>query len=136
MQMRNNHSSLSLLNITNGKRIYKQGEIMKFTTKLYVSIGSIILLISISVVILLNMLEQSMINMHVVVNNLYERTDIASSIKYETANLGRLFREIMDEPQNARRYHFYECLGRIEFKDKARTLSHLRKRIHKIKHRN
>ena len=74
---------------------------MKFTTKLYASIGTILLLISISIVILLNMLEQSMISMHVVVNDLYERTDIASSIKYETANIGRLFREIMDESQNA-----------------------------------
>lgn len=73
---------------------------MKFTTKLYASIGAILLLVSISVIILLNMLEQSMISMHVVVNDLYERTDIASNIKYETANAGRLFREIMDEPQN------------------------------------
>ena len=69
---------------------------MKFTTKLYWSIGSIVLLISISVIILLNMLEQSMINMHLVVNELYERSDNASSIKYETANAGRVFREIMD----------------------------------------
>lgn len=70
---------------------------MKFTTKLYASIGSILLLISISVVILMNMLEQSMVNMQVVVDELYERIDIASNIKYETANVGRVFREIMDD---------------------------------------
>ncbi len=73
---------------------------MKFTTKLYASIGSILLLFSIAIILLLNMLEQSMVNMHVVVNQLYDRTDTASNIKYETANVGRLFREIMDEPQN------------------------------------
>ena len=73
---------------------------MKFTTKLYASIGVILLLISISVVILLNMLEQSMVKMQVVVNELYERIEFASDIKYETANVGRAFREIMDEPQN------------------------------------
>ncbi len=48
---------------------------MKFTTKLYASIGVILLLISISVVILLNMLEQSMVKMQVVVNELYERIE-------------------------------------------------------------
>ncbi len=73
---------------------------MKFTTKLYASIGAILLLISISVVILLNMLEQSMVKMQVVVDELYERIEFASDIKYETANVGRAFREIMDEPQN------------------------------------
>lgn len=72
---------------------------MKFTTKLYASIGSIVLLISMCIVILLNMLEQSVTDMHVIVNDLYERTDIASNLKYETTNLGRLFQEIMSEPQ-------------------------------------
>ena len=90
---------------------------MKFTTKLYASIGSILLLISISIVILLNMLEQSMINMHVVVNQLYDRTDTASNIKYETANVGRLFREIMDEPQNESVTPYCERLGGIKLKD-------------------
>ncbi len=67
---------------------------MKFTTKLYATLGSILLLMSVSVVLLLNLLEQSMIQMHVVVNELYERTEIASDIKFETANMGREFREI------------------------------------------
>ena len=46
----------------------------------------------------MRMLDQSMINMQIVVNDLYARIDIASEIKYETANVGRVFREIMDEP--------------------------------------
>jgi two-component system, chemotaxis family, sensor kinase CheA len=67
---------------------------MKFKTKLYASIGSLLLLISIIVVILMNMLEQSTVNMNVVVNELYERTEMASLIKYETLNIGREAREI------------------------------------------
>ena len=73
---------------------------MKFKSKLYASIGLIILLISISVVFLMRMLDQSMINMQTVVNDLYARIDIASEIKYETSNVGRIFREIMDEQSN------------------------------------
>ena len=73
---------------------------MKFTTKLYATLGSILLLMSVSVVLLLNLLEQSMIQMHVVVNELYERTEIASDIKFETANMGREFREIINGPKN------------------------------------
>ena len=73
---------------------------MRFRTKLYMSIGSLLLLISISVVILMRMLDQSMINMQIVVNELYARIDIASEIKYETANVGRVFREMMDDQSN------------------------------------
>lgn len=73
---------------------------MKFTTKVYVTVGSILVLMSISVVILLNLLEKSMVQMHVVVNDLYERTDIAQTIKFESANIGREFREIMDASTN------------------------------------
>ena len=73
---------------------------MKFKSKLYASIGLIILLISISVVILMRMLDQSMINMQTVVNDLYARIDIASEVKYETANVGRIVREIMDDQSN------------------------------------
>ena len=73
---------------------------MKFKSKLYASIGLIILLISISVVILMRMLDQSMINMQTVVNDLYARIDIASEIKYETANIGRIVREIVDDQSN------------------------------------
>ena len=63
---------------------------MRFRTKLYMSIGSLLLLISISVVILMNMLEQATVNMNVVVNELYERIEMASTIKYETSNIGRV----------------------------------------------
>ena len=73
---------------------------MKFKSKLYASIGLIILLISISVVILMRMLDQSMINMQIVVNDLYARIDIASEIKYETTNVGRVVREMMDDQSN------------------------------------
>ena len=68
--------------------------LMRYRTKLYTSIGSLILLISISVVILMNMLEQATVNMNVVVNELYERIEMASTIKYETANIGRELRDI------------------------------------------
>ncbi|OAS88381.1 response regulator [Metabacillus litoralis] len=67
---------------------------MKFKTKLYASIGSLLLLISIIVVILMNLLQQSTVNMQVVVNELYDRIDMASDIKYETSNIGRELREI------------------------------------------
>jgi two-component system chemotaxis sensor kinase CheA len=72
----------------------KYGGHMKFKTKLYASIGSLLLLISIIVVILMNLLQQSTVNMHVVVNDLYDRIDMASDIKYETSNIGRELREI------------------------------------------
>ena len=45
----------------------------------------------------MNMLEKSMVNMHVpLLNELYARIDIASNIKYETANMDRAFRGIID----------------------------------------
>lgn len=75
----------------------KYGGLMKYRTKLYMSIGSLILLISMSVVILMNMLEQSTVNMNVVVNDLYERIKMASTIKYETVNIGRELNEIAAE---------------------------------------
>ncbi|WP_428911870.1 response regulator [Niallia sp. Krafla_26] len=71
---------------------------MKFKTKLYASIGVIILLISISVVYLMNMLEQSMVNMHVVVNDLYERIEISTDIKSETDVFTRVGKEMLDNP--------------------------------------
>ena len=48
----------------------------------------------------MNMLGQSMVNMQIVVNNLYERIDIATDIKYETANMDKVFRKIMDHQVN------------------------------------
>ncbi|WP_175638065.1 ATP-binding protein [Metabacillus schmidteae] len=67
---------------------------MKFKTKLYMSIGSLLLLISIIVVILMGMLENSTVNMNVVVNDLNNRINLATNIKYETANIGRHLREL------------------------------------------
>jgi two-component system chemotaxis sensor kinase CheA len=67
---------------------------MKFKTKLYTSIGSILVLISIVVVVLLNMLEQSTVKMHTIVNELNERIDMSANIMFETANIGRELREI------------------------------------------
>ena len=48
---------------------------------------------------------------------LYERTETASNIKYETANIGREFREIMDEPQNESVTTSVNALGGIKLKD-------------------
>lgn len=62
---------------------------MNFRTKLYTSVVAIIILISICVVILLNMLQQSMVNINMVVTDIYERIHMAATIKYETANLAR-----------------------------------------------
>ncbi|WP_307195700.1 response regulator [Neobacillus niacini] len=58
---------------------------MKFRTKLYTSIGSLLLFITIIVVILMNMLEQSTVKMNVVISELNERIEIASTIKEETS---------------------------------------------------
>ncbi|WP_394239042.1 response regulator [Niallia oryzisoli] len=70
---------------------------MKFRTKLYTSIGLIILLISISVIYLMNMLEQSMVNMHVVVNDLYARIDIADQIKNDTEQSNEMGLDIIED---------------------------------------
>ncbi|WP_338451081.1 ATP-binding protein [Niallia oryzisoli] len=70
---------------------------MKFRTKLFGSIGLIILLISISVIYLMNMLEQSMVNMHVVVNDLYARIDIANEIKSDTNQSNQFGIEILED---------------------------------------
>lgn len=88
------------MSLTTKANLRLAGGSMKFKTKLYSSIGLILLLISFSVVVLMNMLEKSMVNMHVVVNELYTRIDNASNIKYETANMGRAFRGIIDSPSN------------------------------------
>ncbi|WP_227939848.1 response regulator [Alkalihalobacillus deserti] len=71
---------------------------MKFRTKLYTSLGSILVLIAIIVVVLLNLLEQSTVNMHVLVQNLNERIEMSTDIKYEVANIGRQLRETAAGP--------------------------------------
>jgi len=72
---------------------------MKFKTKLYGSIGTIILLISICVVYLMVLLEQSMVNMHVVVNDLYERIEISTDIRSETDVFIRVGKEMIDNSE-------------------------------------
>ena len=66
---------------------------MKFRTKLYTSLGSILVIIAIIVVVLLSLLEKSTVNMHVLVQELNERIDMSADIKYETANIGRQLKE-------------------------------------------
>ncbi|MFB5196686.1 response regulator [Neobacillus sp. KR4-4] len=61
---------------------------MKFKTKLYTSIGSLLVLFFIIAVILMNMLKQTTVNMNIVVNDLNERIEMASEIKYETSRIG------------------------------------------------
>lgn len=61
---------------------------MKFKTKLYTSIGSLLVLIIIIVIILMNLLEQSTVKMNVVVNDLNKRMQMASEIKYQTSSIG------------------------------------------------
>lgn len=62
---------------------------MKFRTKLYTSIGSLLLFITIIVMILMNMLEESTVKMNVVINDLNERIEIASTIKDETSTISK-----------------------------------------------
>lgn len=65
----------------------KYGGYMKFITKLYTSIGALLLMFFIIAVILMNMLERATVNMSVVVNDLNERIELASEIKYETSRI-------------------------------------------------
>ncbi|KGM45094.1 ATP-binding protein [Neobacillus niacini] len=58
---------------------------MRFRTKLYASIGSLLLFITIIVMILMNMLEQSTVKMNVVISDLNERIEVASTIKEEVS---------------------------------------------------
>ncbi|GHH99231.1 ATP-binding protein [Neobacillus kokaensis] len=61
---------------------------MKFKTKLYMSVGSLLLFIFIIAVVLLNMLEQTTVKMNEVVNDLNERIEMATVMKYETTRIG------------------------------------------------
>src|SRR3954454_13556195 len=62
---------------------------MRFRTKLYTSIGSLLFFIMIIVMILMNMLEESTVKMNVVINDLNERIEIASTIKDETSTISK-----------------------------------------------
>ncbi|MFP7296848.1 response regulator [Neobacillus niacini] len=70
---------------------------MRFRTKLYTSIGSLLLFITIIVVILMNMLEQSTVKMNVVINELNERIEIASKIKDETSSTTKILSTILND---------------------------------------
>ncbi|OIK16152.1 hypothetical protein BIV60_05780 [Bacillus sp. MUM 116] len=61
---------------------------MKFKTKLYTSIGSLLLLFFILALVLMNMLEQTIVNLNLVVNDLNERIEMSSDIKFETSRVG------------------------------------------------
>jgi two-component system, chemotaxis family, sensor kinase CheA len=70
---------------------------MRFRTKLYTSIGSLLLFITIIVMILMNMLEQSTVKMNVVINDLNERIEIASTIKDETSITSKVLNTMLNE---------------------------------------
>ncbi|MED1470733.1 response regulator [Bacillus salipaludis] len=61
---------------------------MKFKTKLYTGTGSLLLLFFIIALVLMNMLEQTTVNLNLVVNDLNERIEMASDIKFETTRIG------------------------------------------------
>ncbi|MDF2790838.1 MAG: sensor hybrid histidine kinase [Neobacillus sp.] len=74
---------------------------MRFRTKLYTSIGSLLLFITIIVMILMNMLEQSTVKMNVVINDLNERIEIASTIKDETSISSNVLNALLNNREAA-----------------------------------
>ncbi|WHY03245.1 response regulator [Neobacillus sp. DY30] len=70
---------------------------MRFRTKLYTSIGSLLLFITIIVMILMNMLEQSTVKMNVVINDLNERIEMASTIKDEVSVTSSVLNTILKD---------------------------------------
>lgn len=77
------------------------GGIMRFRTKLYASIGSLLLFITIIVMILMNMLEQSTVKMNVVINDLNERIELASTIKDETSISSNVLNALLNNREAA-----------------------------------
>ncbi|RBW70928.1 response regulator [Bacillus taeanensis] len=71
---------------------------MKFKTKLYVGLGSILAFTALLVFILLYMLNQLSVNMNSVVNDMYERVKLTAILQNETNNMGRELREIASDP--------------------------------------
>lgn len=71
---------------------------MKFKTKLLVGLGSILVIMTVLVVILLNLINQLTVNMSVVVGGLSERMQMASTIQYEINSMGRQLREMAGNP--------------------------------------
>lgn len=70
---------------------------MRFRTKLYTSIGSLLLFITIIVIMLMNMLEESTVKMNVVISDLNERIEIASTIKEETSIVSNVLHTILKD---------------------------------------
>jgi two-component system, chemotaxis family, sensor kinase CheA len=77
--------------------IRQLGGFMRFRTKLYASIGSLLLFITIIVMILMNMLEQSTVKMNVVINDLNEKIEIASTIKDKTSSISKILTTILND---------------------------------------
>ncbi|MDQ0246098.1 two-component system chemotaxis sensor kinase CheA [Bacillus fengqiuensis] len=71
---------------------------MKFTTKLYTGLGSILVLALILLVLLMNMLNQQTVKVNLVVKDLSERVRMASTIQYEMLNLDRELKELTSNP--------------------------------------
>lgn len=62
---------------------------MRFSTKLYVGLGIIFVLITILIIVLMSMLRQQNDNMHVLVNDKTERINAAYTLKNEINNFSR-----------------------------------------------
>ncbi|HWO98318.1 MAG TPA: response regulator [Bacillus sp. (in: firmicutes)] len=71
---------------------------MKFTTKLYTGLGSILVLALILLILLMNMLNQQTVKVNLVVKELSERVEMASTIQYELLNLDRELKELTSDP--------------------------------------
>jgi len=71
---------------------------MKFKTKLYLGLGSFLVIIIILVTFLINMLDQITVKMNVVVKELSERVSMTSTIQYEIANLDRGLKGLTSDP--------------------------------------
>ncbi|MFC3885628.1 response regulator [Bacillus songklensis] len=71
---------------------------MKFTTKLYAGLGSILVLALILLAILMNMLNQQTVKVNLVVKELSERVRMTSIIQYEMLNLDRELIELTSNP--------------------------------------
>ena len=70
---------------------------MRFRTKLYTSIGLLLLFITVIVMLLMNMLEQSTVKMNVVIIDINERIEIATTIKDETLTISKEINTMLND---------------------------------------
>lgn len=70
---------------------------MRFSTKLYVGLGIIFVLITILIIVLMSMLRQQNDKMHVLVNDKTERINAAYTLKNEINNLSREIYELSSQ---------------------------------------